>query len=54
VANIKKTLKATHQQDMEEQMNIDLPSTTDKAGKKSAKTKGGSVSWLYRYGLIVV
>jgi COP9 signalosome complex subunit 7 len=41
VANIKKTLKATHQQDIEEQMSIDLPSTTDKAGKKSAKTKGG-------------
>lgn len=41
VANIKKTLKATHQQDMEEQMSIDLPSTTDKAGRKTSKLKGG-------------
>lgn len=42
VANIKKTLKTTHQQDLEEQMSVDLPSTTDKVGKKSSKTKGGS------------
>lgn len=43
VANIKKTIKTTQQQDMDEQMvteSRDLPSTSDKPAKKTSKTKG--------------
>lgn len=44
VTNIKKTLKSTQQQDMEEQMVTDsrgdLPSGSDKPVKKTSKTKG--------------
>ena len=43
VANIKKTLKSTQQQDMDEQMVADsreMPSQPEKPNKKCAKTKG--------------
>lgn len=40
MTKIKKTLKATQQQEMEQQMSVDLPSTTDKTGRKTSKLKG--------------